>query len=170
MALKRKRYSYEEMAKVGRKYYNDTGFCGVVALASAAQVPFGLAKKTLERHEDVPAGFHREHRQGCHWFALEAALKALGCKVDCPRNSVGRVMARDYEGKHEWVGKTVRNVEKAAPKGLYMIYVDRHVLFMEDGIINDWTEIGLQKRMGKQRGCMRKINLVWKIEREFDAV
>jgi hypothetical protein len=165
MALKRKRYTYEEMANVGMRYYNDKGFCALVAIASAAQVPFGLAKKLMERGDCVNDGYHRAPRQGSHWSAIKSVLEELGCTVDAPMNPYGGPYTRDYAGEHEFTGKTVRHVEKLAPKGLYLLYVNRHVLFMEDGKINDWTSSEVS---GK--ACMRKINLVWKIERNFDAV
>lgn len=162
--LKRKFYDYKELAHVGREYYNDTNFCGVIAVASAAMVPFGLAKKVLERG-DLPCGtdMARKPRQGTHWTTIKDALEHLGCSVDAPKSGGENLKLHDYN--HPWFGRTVVSIENEKPKGLFLIYVDGHVLFMEDGRINDWSSKENYLAMGYKKGCMRKVQLVWKIER-----
>lgn len=165
---KRISMSYNEMRYIGQKHYNDTGFCACVAVASAAQVRFGKARSVLmnkELHGDAA----RQHRYGGHWDTIYRSLDLLGVRVvDAPRWESGQLSKIDY--RHEWFGLTLVSLENAKPKGTYLLFTDAHVTFMKDGVINDWSSKRDRKERGYRTGSMKKVLLVWKLEREFEEV
>ena len=114
--IKRKTYkNYDQFLKIGRKYYNDEGFCGVVAVAVAAQVSFGKARAELERQG-------RQHRQGTATYQIESALNVLGCKV-----------------RLEFVSKSFSSLVKTLDKSkTYLVYTRGHVTCIDKGVIMDW--------------------------------
>lgn len=137
--MKHYKLSYEELAKQGRRYYNDTNFCTVIALAVACDLPFGKAYHTFKR-----AG--RQHRRGT---MIAQAWKALG--------EFGRGMEKDEQKQADWEGRTVNQMLKDCKhwKGRYFVYVNRHVIAIRDGVCEDWTAL--------EKCCKRKIEYVYKI-------
>lgn len=115
MGIKR---SYESLAKVGQKYYNDTNFCTVIAVATVCQMSFGKARAKMEK-----AG--RKHRKGTFPSVYHGVIKARGYEME----SIG-----GYLGDH------VRTMGKKLGKGTYLVQVRGHVLAIVDGKINDWSE------------------------------
>ena len=77
--MKRKKQTFAEMYKIGQQYYNDKGFCGVVAVAVAAEVAFGKARATLaSKKHTVP----RKTRTGTNMITLRDSLETLGCTIN----------------------------------------------------------------------------------------
>lgn len=164
---KRVSQSYEEMDKLGRKHYGDTGFCTCVAVASAAQVNFGKARSALMNSE-LHGDDARKHRRGGSWEAIHKSLEMLGVRVVDAPNLDGKLLRVDF--RHDWFGRTLVSLENAKPKGTYLLFTDGHVTFMKDGVINDWTSKRDRKEWGYRTGSMKKVLLVWKLERQFDEV
>lgn len=165
---KRVSQSYAEMCHVGRRYYNDTGFCTCVAVASAAQVKFGKARSVL-----MDEGFHgieaRPHRGGGSWEAIYKSLELLGVHVvDVPIRESGRLKRMDP--LHGWFDRTLVSLENEKPEGMYLLFTRGHVTFMKDGVLNDWSSKRDRKARGYRTGSRNKVELVWKLEREFEEV
>lgn len=115
--IKRKTYkNYDQFVKIGRKYYNDEGFCGVVAVAVGAQVSFGKARAELERQG-------RQHRQGTATYQIERALNVLGC-------SVKTAFADNIA-----FSSLVKKLDKSKT---YLVYTRGHVTCIDKGVIMDW--------------------------------
>lgn len=138
--MKHYKLSYEELSKQGRRYYNDTNFCTVIALAVACDLPFGKAYHTFKR-------VGRQHRRGT---LRRQAWNALA--------EFGRDMDIDDQKQADWEGRTVNQMLKDCKhwKGRYFVYVNCHVLAIRDGICEDWTAL--------EKCCKRKIQAVYKIK------
>lgn len=123
--IKRKTYkNYDQFLKIGRKYYNDAGFCGVVAVAVAAQVSFGKARAELERQG-------RPHRNGTTTKQIEDALNNLGCTV-----------------RFEWTSKQFSSLVKTLDKSkTYLVYTRGHVTCIDKGKIMDWMTANRRHRV-----------------------
>lgn len=115
MEIKR---SYEELAKVGQKWYQDTNFCTVIAVATVLNQSFGKARFKLQK-----AG--RVHRKGTNVILYHAVLKRSGYSLN---------YISGFEGHH------VKTMGQKLGQGTYLIQVRGHVLAMVDGKINDWSE------------------------------
>lgn len=112
-------YSYQELAKIGAKYYKDRNFCTVVALAVTCQQSFGKAYHTMKR-------LGRQDTKGAQYGLIYKAVDILGFK------------AEKVNGLY---GKQVKSVTKLLPStGLYMVHVRGHVLAVRNGEVIDWTE------------------------------
>jgi hypothetical protein len=163
--MKRQEHSYEELAKVAKRYYSDTNCCGVVALAAAAQVSFGKARATLRSKQHYAP---RQHRKGTDMISLRSSLKWLGCTLEnihatptwceLTKNSTGAVncgLARYTE--HRTLGKTCRQLPR---KGVYLIHSTHHITCVIDGEIIDWA--------ANTNKC--RVTDVYKITRNFDQI
>lgn len=110
--------TYDEIKRIGRKYYNDKGFCAVVAVAVACGVGFGKAYHTLKRQGRI-------HGNGTYTRDIMQALETLGMKMT------------PIEGVH---GRQVRTMPKVLGKGMFIVFIRGHVLTIRDGQVVDWTE------------------------------
>jgi len=109
--------TYEEMVKIGRKYYADAGFCSVIALASVADISFGKARAIMAKQG-------RKERQGAllPWITKAVESRNLKCTA-IPVQS-----------------KTMKTITRELSQGKYLVFVRGHVAAVVDGVINDWTE------------------------------
>jgi len=144
--MKHYKLSYDELAKQGRRYYNDTNFCTVIALAVACDLPFGKAYHTFKR-------VGRQHRRGT---LRRQAWDALA--------EFGRDMNMDEQKQAEWEGRTVNQMLKDCKhwKGRYFVYINQHVIAIRDGVCEDWT--------ASERCCKRKIQAVYKIGKKSSSI
>ena len=123
--IKRKTYkNYDQFLKIGRKYYNDAGFCGVVAVAVGAQVSFGKARAELERQG-------RPHQSGTTTRQIEDALNKLGCTVETT-----------FESKQ--FSSLVKTLDKSKT---YLVYTRGHVTCIDKGKIMDWMTANRRHRV-----------------------
>tara|TARA_R110000868_G_C10695348_1_gene748711 strand:- start:52 stop:450 length:399 start_codon:yes stop_codon:yes gene_type:complete len=123
--MKHFKHSYSELAKVGQRYYNDSGYCAVLATAVACDVSFGKALSFSRK-----AG--RQHRKGSNLSAIHSML-ALGGKKMTPIDNFGA---------------TLTTSERCAPKtGRYMFLVSGHVATMRDGVLEDWSQGGSKRKI-----------------------
>ena len=67
---------------VAEKYYNDRGYCSVVALAIAAGIGYGKAFHTYRR-------LGRKRGTGTHRFMQQQALLLFGLKLERVENAFG---------------------------------------------------------------------------------
>ena len=112
--------SYQELKRIGEKYYSDTNFCTVIATAKACRCSFGKAYSALKRGG-------RKTRKGTYTHQYHKAIVEISGKT--------------IEKLEGFEGKTVGYVEHSLPKkGTFLIKVSRHVACMVDGKIYDWTE------------------------------
>jgi hypothetical protein len=138
--MKHYKLSYEELAKQGRRYYNDTNFCTVIALAVDCDLPFGKAYHTYKR-------LGREHRHGTYRETQNRALSNFKRKAVFDTDKTA--MFRD---------RTVNQLLKhiANWKGRYWVYIRGHVIAIRDGVCEDWTAL--------ERACRRKVIDVYQIK------
>ena len=129
--------NYQKAEKWSNHYreYND---CSVKAVAIACDVPYKLAKDTLEY---VGA---RRPRTGANLYGIRAAFQKLGF------NTI------EVEGQRPMkFGGTVTTLcDKLPKRGMYVALVRGHILTVKNGKIEDWTE-----------GRRHQIQLVYKVER-----
>ena len=115
--IKHFRHSYAELAKNGRKYYNDDNFCTVIGLAVACDLSFGkaynLAKRTV----------NRSHRRGLKVHAIHKLYESMGkVLIPCPSPC-----------------KTLSTLKRSVPPtGRYMFLTASHCAVSRDGIVEDW--------------------------------
>ena len=113
--------SYSELAKIGTKYYKDSGYCGVIAGAKACRCSYGKAFSEMERQG-------RKRGKGSSVGMIEEAIKNISGKRTAIIRGGG------------WIGKTVAQAERGLPKkGTFLIYQKRHIACLIDGKIFDWT-------------------------------
>ena len=117
--MKHFKHSYEELAKVGQRYYNDTGFCAVVATAVVCDLSFG---KALSFSKKVG----RQHRKG-------TSLQMIRTMMSLNNKTMTELPSNIH-------GKTLKTVSKNVPStGRYLYLVRGHVAAARDGILEDWS-------------------------------
>lgn len=138
--MKHYKLSYEELAKQGRRYYYDTNFCTVIALAVACDLPFGKAYHTYKR-------LGRTDRRGTRREMQNIAL-----------SNFKRKAVFDTDKTAKFRDKTVNQLLKdiANWKGRYWVYIRSHVIAIRDGVCEDWTAL--------ERACRRKVIDVYQIK------
>ena len=125
--IKHFKHSYDELAKVGRKYYHDTNFCTVIGLAVACDLSFGKARAIAERE----AG--RKKRRGLNQLQIRAMYKSMGKKLERVSNIYGA---------------TLGTVAKRPPSGGRFLFMTRsHCAVSRDGILEDWSAQGSRHRV-----------------------
>ena len=123
--MKHFKHSFEELYKVGQRYYSDSGFCAVIATAVACDISFG---KALSFSKKVG----RTHRKGTSLVMIHGMLALGGKKITPIAN----------------FGATLTTSERHAPKtGRYMFLVRGHVAAMRDGVLEDWTSGGSKRKI-----------------------
>jgi hypothetical protein len=128
--MKRHIHDFEKLKTVGQKYYSDTNFCGVVAIAAAGQVAFGKARAIAKR-------LGRKHRKGTNIMIIKEALAELGCDIE----------------EIPIIGKTLGTACRNAPKnGVFLIWTTRHITCVDSGQIIDWATTTRRHRVYK---CFR---------------
>jgi hypothetical protein len=135
--MKHYKHSYSELAKIGNRYYGDTNFCSVLAIAVVADISYGKAFHAYKR-----AG--RRTRQGTYIQMQNSVIKSFNLK-----------MTPDFDKMAIYQGKTLNNVLNACKNwsGRYLVYVRGHVLAIRDGICEDWTA----------EGSRRKVTTIYKV-------
>ena len=112
--------NYKSCAKVGAAM-KDNGFCSVIALATACQIPHKKAYAVMQDQG-------RKHKRGAYTSQSEAAVKALGFNW--------YNVTEDYPE-----AKTPISAAKTLPKDkTFMIVVSGHIFTVRNGIVEDWTE------------------------------
>lgn len=133
--MKRRKQTFQQMKRIAQDYYNDSGFCGVVAVAAAAEVAFGKARATLAKpiHSDP-----RKTNQGTNMVTIRTGLDMLGCTLEnIHTEDVGQVNAWGAKGTtHKTLGKTCRSLPK---DGVYLVHTTRHITCVDHGNIVDWA-------------------------------
>ena len=115
---------YRKLVQVADKYYmqrcGEGSWCTVIALAVAADLPFGKARSLLYKH----AG--RVNGRGTYTYKLHSTLIRVG------------LTARLID---DWKGKTLISIQRefADRKGTYFIYTKGHVTCIRDGVCEDWS-------------------------------
>ena len=151
---------YSEIRKeIDKNYKHDTNFCTVVASSVAFDLPFNLVHKLYSEHG-------RKLRTGLMPDKTDEMILKLaeitGYKVSCfsldRKHKYLTGFSRWVDNKGEILTQlrhnlTPNNAETYLPLGNYILGVRRHVLGVENGIVQDWTQ-----------GKKHKINRVWKIE------
>lgn len=125
-------------AELWSRYYREDNDCSVKAVAIACDVPYKLAKDTLE---SVGA---RRPRSGANLYGILAAIAKLG------------FVTNEIEGQRPLkFGGTISTLTDKLPKrGMYIALVRNHILTVKNGKIEDWTE-----------GRRHQVQLVYKVER-----
>lgn len=123
--MKHFKHSYEELHKVGQRYYSDTGFCSVIATAVACDLSFG---KALSFSRKVG----RKHRKGSSLKMIHSMVALGGKKLTAIDN----------------FGATLTTSERNAPKtGRYLFLVSGHIAAMRDGVLEDWSNGGSRRKI-----------------------
>ena len=125
---------YAQIKRIGEKYYNDTNFCGVVAVTVASGCSFGKAYNLCKK-------LGRRDRKGTPMNVSIAAMQKLGFKVT--------------ELQHRPC-KTLMMAERKLPKtGTYWLLTKRsecHITCVKDGQMIDWAT-----KSKKQVYCVYKV-------------
>jgi len=115
-------FTYQELSKVAQKYYpREKGYCAVIAVSVAAQVPFGKARSLLHKQG-------RKEGKGTLPEWTYQSLLALGYTalpwVSCKRERP----------------KTLASAAKALPKqGTFLLHTRGHISCVRDGVLEDWA-------------------------------
>lgn len=139
--MKRHVHTFDELKRVGQRYYNDTNFCTVVAVAVAAQVAFGKARALLAKEG-------RKDRTGAYDFQYINAARQLGCRVEPVEGFAWQRMA---------FSKAVRRLPA---DGIYWVQTTRHITCVVNGTPVDWMTTGRRHH----------VQQVWRLTREFEAL
>tara|TARA_R100001244_G_scaffold94367_1_gene70851 strand:+ start:124 stop:531 length:408 start_codon:yes stop_codon:yes gene_type:complete len=124
--------TYKDASKiyhVAESYYNDRGYCSVVALAIAAGIGYGKAFHTFRRlGRRLGTGTHRPTQQLAlaeFGLKLEAIPGAYGCRTT---KAVGRIAHR--------------------LQGTFWVYCTGHVACIKDGQYYDWAATRNKRNVG----------------------
>jgi len=111
---------HAEIIRIAERYYNDNGFCTVIALAIAADIGFGKAFHTYRK-------LGRRRGTGTYRPMQEQALAKFGLKLEPVPNNFGC--------------KTTKAVGQIASglKGTFWVYCTGHVGCIKDGHYYDWA-------------------------------
>lgn len=134
--LKAKTVSYREGAAVLDRHHRDGGYCGVIALATTANIAVGRARALLRSYAD------RKHGQGTPQLQHLTLLLRMGYElVEYPVKS-----------------KTLKTVQKelANVEGSFYISTSQHISCMHNGTLNDWANNSI-------RPCNKRILHVIKV-------
>lgn len=124
---KKFKHSYAELNKVAGRFYNDKGYCAVIAAAVINDWSFGIAKAKMEA---------RGYRHGCGgvYFHHSLELYAEHGKIAIPVDA----------GKF---GNNLHAVSKNVPKdGRYVFHISGHIAAVRDGVLEDWSA-GLRRSL-----------------------
>jgi len=126
--MKHYKHSYAELAKIGRRYYNDTNFCGVVAVAVTCRLSFGKARSLYQQQG-------RKHGRGVTVRLMNKIIESVGRSTDLVKTELnGRTMNTVLRQCHTWQGD-------------YIVILTDHVASIRDGICEDWTATGSRKKI-----------------------
>lgn len=134
--LKAKTVSYREGARVLDRHHRDTNFCGVIALATTANIAVGRARALLAKYAS------RTHRDGTPQLEHWTLLLRMGYTLE------------EYPVK----SKTLKTVQKelANVEGSFYISTSGHISCMHNGTMNDWANNDI-------RPCNKRILFVVKV-------
>lgn len=112
------KHSYDELARVGHRYYGDKNFCAVIAAAVINDWSFGIAKAKLESR-----GFRKKgagvYARDTHSLLVEHGKEVVPVRADR-------------------YGKTLMTFSRNIPKdGRYIIHTRSHITAVRDGIMED---------------------------------
>jgi len=110
---------YETMNRIAKYKYLDSGYCSVIATATVTGLSFARARRKLER-------LGRKWCKGLPYGVYKKAIEQQGYKVTTCR--------------YDLVGTTVNQAAKQLPQGKFLIRINKHVLAIVDGVVNDWSE------------------------------
>lgn len=111
--------TYETMDRIAKYKYLDSGYCSVIATATVTGLSFARERRKLER-------LGRKWCNGLPYGVYKKAIEQQGYKVTTCR--------------YDLVGTTVNQAAKQLPQGKFLIRINKHVLAIVDGVVNDWTE------------------------------
>ncbi len=115
-------FTYKELSRVAQKYYpRERGYCAVIAVSVAAQVPFGKARSLLHKQG-------RKQGKGTRPTWTYLSLLALGYTT-LPLSPF----------QHEWP-KTLATAARVLPKkGTFLLHTRGHISCVRDGVLEDWA-------------------------------
>ena len=115
-------FTYEELSKVARKYYpRERGYCAVIAVSVAAQVPFGKARSLLHKQG-------RKQGKGTQPVWTYSVLRDLGYKQT------------PWVAMHQPWPKTLATAARVLPKqGTFLLHTRGHISCVRDGVLEDWA-------------------------------
>lgn len=115
-------FTYKELSRVAQKYYpRERGYCAVIAVSVAAQVPFGKARSLLHKQG-------RKQGKGTRPTWTYLTLLALGYTT---------LPLSPFE--HEWP-KTLATATRVLPKkGTFLLHTRGHISCVRDGVLEDWA-------------------------------
>jgi len=115
-------FTYKELSRVAQKYYpKEKGYCAVIAVSVAAQVPFGKARSLLHKQG-------RKQGKGTRPTWTYLSLLALGYTT-LPLSPF----------QHEWP-KTLATAARVLPKkGTFLLHTRGHISCVRDGVLEDWA-------------------------------
>ena len=145
---------YESCVRAGTKM-QDGGFCGVIALATALQIPFKKAFYLLEAKG-------RKKGKGSSPQAMLEIIEELGFKVEIIQTtrrlkyrSDSRIFHKLDEQYDDRI-KTVITAERYLPKqGRFICFVGSHVLTIRNGVVEDWSQ-----------GGRNQVVMIWKVTKK----
>lgn len=134
--LKAKTVSYREGDRVLDRHHRDDGYCGVIALATTANIAVGRARALLSKYAD------RKHRHGTPQLQHLTLLLRMGYELE------------EYPVK----SRTLKTVQKelANVEGSFYISTSGHISCMHNGTMNDWANNSI-------RPCNKRILHVIKV-------
>jgi hypothetical protein len=134
--LKAKTVSYREGARVLQRHHRDDNYCGVIAMATTANIAAGRARALLREYAN------REHRNGTPQLHHLTLLLRMGYELE------------EYPVK----SRTLKTVQKelANVEGSFYISTKRHISCMHNGTMNDWANNSI-------RPCNKRILHVIKV-------
>ena len=109
--------TFESIDKVATRYYNDSGYCGVIGVAVVAGVGYGKAYHALRR-----AG--RIHGKGVNKVQIVQALSELGYSV---------------KRTFSYNGRQIKTMGRRLPSRHHLVFFKSHVAAVREGQVMDWT-------------------------------
>ena len=115
-------FTYKELSRVAQKYYpRERGYCAVIAVSVAAQVPFGKARSLLHKQG-------RKQGKGTMPVWTYSVLRDLGYKQT------------PWVSMHQPWPKTLATAARALPKqGTFLLHTRGHISCVRDGVLEDWA-------------------------------
>lgn len=115
-------FTYKKLSRVAQKYYpREKGYCAVIAVSVAAQVPFGKARSLLHKQG-------RKQGKGTQQVWTYSVLKSLGYR-----------QKPWVHYTHEWP-KTLATAARMLPKtGTFLLHTRGHISCVRDGVLEDWA-------------------------------
>ena len=119
-----KQRTYEEMAKIGRKYYNDSNYCSIIAIAIACDKSYGKVYNDLKK-------LGRRDNRGADLKQVKACVRKYKKEMVLLPERQGATFSKCSKTAHRHAGTVRMHLSRG------------HIAAQINGNLEDWSRNSL---------------------------